>query len=79
MPNVLHTITPLHLPPVVYQYVLSKVHADLPALTAPEPGAEGPVAASLLQALGLTRAAAGAQDGDDDRGAIKAPKTIMEA
>lgn len=56
VPGVLHTVAPLHvLPPEVYQYVTSKVRADLPALGAPVPGLEGPAAAALLRTLGLTR------------------------
>ena len=71
VPSGLHTIAPLHLPPEVYQYVTSKVRADLPALTTPEQGVGGLVGAALLRTLGLARAAAGVEEGEDKRGGTK--------
>ena len=80
VPGVLHSFTPLHLPAEVYQYVTTKVRADLPALATPQDmgGDGGPVAAALLRTLGLARAAIG-EEGIGGREGTKAPKTIVEA
>lgn len=79
-PSVLHTFTPLHLPPEAYRYVTAKVQADLPAIAirdrAREIGPGGDTAA-LLRTLGLART--GGDDGtDEDRAGGKGPKTIAE-
>jgi hypothetical protein len=80
VPSVYQTLTPLHLPEEVYQYVTSKVQGDLPALTHPPdrtglPGADA--IAGALQALGATRAAGAT--GAEGEGSGKEPKTIREA
>ena len=79
VPSVYQTLTPLHLPEEVYQYVTSKVQGDLPALTHPDrtgvPGADA--IAGALRAMGATRGA-GATVADGD-GSVKEPKTITEA
>jgi hypothetical protein len=79
IPSVLHAFTPLHLPPEAYQYVTSKVQADLPGL-AMATGAGGAdsdpaITGALLRALGL----AGTVDGGDPATSARAPKAIMEA
>jgi hypothetical protein len=76
-PSVVHTFTPLHLPPEAYRYVTAKVQADLPALVGGPGGVQGannPAVAGALQALGLARALDG-----EALGGTKPPKTIVEA
>ena len=36
VPIVYHALNPVHVPPAVYRYMISKVRTDLPALTAPD-------------------------------------------
>ena len=37
VPAVYQQLTPVHLPPDVYRYMISKVRLDLPALATPDP------------------------------------------
>lgn len=75
VPSVLYSYPPLHLLPEAYQYVTAKVRADLPALAPERDDAGDPVAAALLRLLGLARDASNRAE----KGAAKAPKTIVES
>lgn len=76
LPSVLHPLTPLHLPPEVYQYVTQKVRMDLPAVAAPEEAGPGTTATLVGALRALTR-----REGEDPEGGRQArePKTIVEA
>lgn len=50
VPVVLHPMYPVHLPNNVYQYMISKVRSDLPAIAAPDP-ATAEVTETLAGAL----------------------------
>lgn len=75
-PAVLHQLTPVHLPPEVYQYLTSKVRADLPGLGTEGGGRVGTEsAATLVGALrALTR-----RDGEDGERPPKEQRTIADA
>ena len=74
-PSVLQALTPVHLPPEVYQYVTQKVQGDLPGLAAP--GVVGPEdsAATLVGAL---RALTRRDGGEEGARGTRDPKTVAE-
>jgi hypothetical protein len=76
IPSVLHPLTPVHLPPEVYQYVTQKVQSDLPGIGT----TAGTVPESTATLVGALRALTRGVDGDD--GFVRTarePKTIAEA
>ena len=75
LPAVHHTLTPLHLPDMVYRYMISKVRGDLPALAGPEPGTTE-VTGALAGALRALAGARGTADGTE--GAPREPKSVQE-
>lgn len=79
LPSVLHTFTPLHLPPEVYRYVTAKVKSDLPVLVEPDRLGGGPGAETLAGALRLLDASRTTRGGREGEDAIRAPKTIADA
>ena len=75
LPSVLHALTPVHLPPEVYQYVTQKVQGDLPGLVAP--GVVGPESAATL--VGALRALTRREAGEDGTRVARDYKTVAEA
>ena len=75
VPVVYQQLTPVHLPPDVYQYVISKVRMDLPALATPNPMTTE-VTGTLAGALRALTSRVGEQGGEDR--ATRAPKNISE-
>lgn len=82
LPGVHHPFAPIYLPPEVHQYVVEKVHRDLPGLQAAAHGeGVGGATATLLGALrALTerREMAAAATGDEEPRATREQKTIMD-
>lgn len=74
VPAVFQQLTPVHLPPDVYRYMISKVRLDLPALAAPD-AVTAEVTGTLAGALRALTARGGG--GGEDR-ASREPKTINE-
>lgn len=74
VPAVFHQLTPLHLPPEVYRYMISKVRMDLPALAEPD-ATTTQVTGTLAGALRALTSRVG--EGTEDR-STREPKTINE-
>ena len=77
LPSVLYPLTAVHLPEQVYQYLIGKVRADLPALGEPDPVTAEVTGtlAGALRALTNARGAEGTTAGDR---AAKEPKLIQD-
>jgi hypothetical protein len=76
VPSVLHQLTPVHLPPEVYQYVTQKVQSDLPGTRTA--GAATPESTATL--VGALRALTRGIEGDEVFGrTAREPKTIADA
>ena len=73
LPGVLHQLTPVHLPPEVYQYVIQKVRGDLPGLAGS--GAGGNESAATL--VGALRALTRSEDGS--RLSSRESRTVADA
>lgn len=80
VPSVLQTFTPLLLPPDVYEYVTSKVQADLPALL-PHNEALGTTDALVGAIRALTTPRANVADPGEGEGerTAKEPRSVAEA
>ena len=74
VPAVFQQLAPVHLPPDVYRYMITKVRLDLPALAAPD-AATAEVTGTLAGALRALTSRAGG--GGEDR-TSREPKSINE-
>ncbi|KAI2491521.1 hypothetical protein MHU86_23049 [Fragilaria crotonensis] len=80
VPSVIQTFAPLHLPPDVYEYVTSKVKADLPALGQRDtPPGTTDALMGAIRALSAPRGGGNNPGGEDAERVAREPKSVAEA